>query len=144
MPRFDNYEQQDAEDRMDDFFENDIRRGHDFLIRFSEILLTRLQKGDQVEIFIKGFTSPRAQSDYNLALGARRVSSLRNHFDSWSNGVFRSYLQSGRLRISERSFGETSAARDVSDDLFDVRNSVYSIGAMRERRVEIVEVKAGQ
>jgi hypothetical protein len=56
---------------------------------------------------------------------------------------FRTYLQSGRLRISERSFGETSAARDVSDDLFDVRNSVYSIGAMRERRVEIVEVKAG-
>ncbi len=137
-------EQQDAEDRMDDFFENDIRRGHDFLIRFSEILLTRLQKGDQVEIFIKGFTSPRAQSDYNLALGARRVSSLRNHFDNWSNGVFRTYLQSRRLRISERSFGETSAARDVSDDLFDVRNSVYSIGAMRERRVEIVEVKSEQ
>lgn len=137
-------EQQDAEDRMDDFFENDIRRGHDFLIRFSEILLTRLQKGDQVEIFIKGFTSPRAQSDYNLALGARRVSSLRNHFDSWNNGIFRTYLQSGRLRISERSFGETSAARDVSDDLFDVRNSVYSIGAMRERRVEIVEVKSEQ
>lgn len=137
-------EQQDAADRMDDFFENDIRRGNDFLIRFSEILLTRLQKGDQVEIFIKGFTSPRAQSDYNLALGARRVSSLRNHFDSWNNGVFRTYLQSGRLRISERSFGETSAARDVSDDLFDVRNSVYSIGAMRERRVEIVEVKAGE
>lgn len=137
-------EQQDAQDRMDDFFENDIRRGHDFLIRFSEILLARLQKGDQVEIFIKGFTSPRAQSDYNLSLGARRVSSLRNHFDGWNNGVFRTYLQSGRLRISERSFGETSAARDVSDDLFDVRNSVFSIGAMRERRVEIVEVKAGQ
>lgn len=137
-------ERQEAEDRMDDFFENEIRRGHDFLIRFSEILLTRLQKGDQVEIFIKGFTSPRAQSDYNLALGARRVSSLRNHFEQWKDGIFQPYLQSGRLRISERSFGETSAATDVSDDLFDVRSSVYSIGAMRERRVEIVEVKAGE
>ncbi|HRF37369.1 MAG TPA: hypothetical protein PK198_01155, partial [Saprospiraceae bacterium] len=98
-------EQQDAEDRMEDFFENDIRRGHDFLIRFSEILLTRLQKGDQVEIFIKGFTSPRAETDYNLNLGKRRISSVRNHFEEWSDGQLKPYLQSGQLVITETSFG---------------------------------------
>ncbi len=131
----------EAEERMEDFFENDIRRGHDFLLRFSEILLARLNAGDQVEIFIKGFTSPRAQSDYNLALGARRISSVRNHFSTWQNGVFTPYLRSGRLKVSERSFGEDTASKEVSDALDDLRGSVYSIGAMRERRVEIVEIK---
>ncbi|MBX2929267.1 MAG: PD40 domain-containing protein [Saprospiraceae bacterium] len=134
-------ERDDAEERMRAFFDDDIRRGHDLLLRFSEILLTRLQAGDQVEVFIKGFTSPRAKSDYNLALGGRRVSSVRNHFDAWQNGVFRQYLRSGLLKITERSFGETTASSEVSDALDDLRGSIYSIGAMRERRVEIVEIK---
>ncbi len=134
----------DAEERMEDFFENDIRRGHEFLLLFSEILLARLNAGDEVEIFIKGFTSPRAQSDYNLALGARRVSSVRNHFDTWQDGIYRPFLQSGQLKVSERSFGEATASKEISDALDDLRGSIYSIGAMRERRVEIVEIKRTQ
>jgi hypothetical protein len=51
------------------FFENDIRRGNDFLIRFSDILLTRLQKGDQVEIFIKGFYQSASTKRLQLSLG---------------------------------------------------------------------------
>jgi hypothetical protein len=134
-------EREEAEERMKAFFEDDILRGHDYLLLFSEMLLVRLKAGDQVEIFIKGFTSPRAKSDYNLALGGRRVSSVRNHFDAWQNGVFRPYLRAGLLKISERSFGETTASSEVSDALDDLRGSIYSIGAMRERRVEIVEIK---
>lgn len=135
---------EDAEERMENFFEIEIRRGHDFLLLFSDILLSRLSAGDEVEIFIKGFTSPRAQSDYNLALGARRVSSVRNHFDTWQQGVLKPFLQSGQLKISERSFGEATASQDVSDALDDLRGSIYSISAMRERRVEIVEIKRTQ
>ncbi|MEO1628382.1 MAG: hypothetical protein AAFV25_24765, partial [Bacteroidota bacterium] len=130
-----------AETEMDDFFESKVRKGYDYLILFSDILLKRLEQGEQVEIFVKGFTSPRAKSDYNLALGKRRVSSVRNHFNTHMNGIFKPYLQSGKLIISEKSFGETTAAKSISDDLFDLRNSVYSIGAAKERRVEIVEIK---
>jgi tetratricopeptide (TPR) repeat protein len=131
----------EAEQRMEDFFENEVTKGFDFLFRFSEILLQRLNSGDQVEIFIKGFTSPRAESDYNLALGKRRISSLRNHFQTWQDGAFRPYLENRRLIITERSFGEETASAEISDDLFDLRSSVYSVGAARERRVEIVEIK---
>ena len=131
----------DAEERMDAFFEQEIGKGRDYLILFSQILLQRLEAGDQVEIFIKGFTSPRAQSDYNMALGARRISSLRNHFDTWEQGILQPYLQKGQLKVSERSFGETTASKEISDALDDLKGSVYSIGAMRERRVEIVEIK---
>lgn len=127
--------------QIEDFFEKEIRKGNDWLQRFSEILLDKLEQGDQVEIFVKGFTSPRAKSDYNLNLGKRRISSVRNHFSDWQDGIFQNYLASGQLKISERSFGETTASADVSDALEDQRNSVYSPAAGRERRVEIVEIK---
>ncbi len=126
---------------IEDFFDDEVDKGHRHLMLFSEILLSRLRQGEKVEIFIKGFTSPRAKSDYNLALGNRRVSCLKNHFFDYENGIFRQYIESGKLNITERSFGETSAASDVSDALEDLRNSIYSPAASRERRVEIVEVK---
>lgn len=135
-------DKEEAEILMDVFFEDKVNKGYEWLLRFSEILHERLVAGDRVEIFIKGFTSPRAQSDYNLSLGRRRISSLRNHFDTYREGLFLSYLKSGQLIITERSFGEATAAAGVSDDLFDLRNSVFSIGAANERRVEIVEIKS--
>lgn len=134
-------EQELALERMEVFFEEEIVRGMEHLELFSIILLNRLQAGDTLEIFIRGFTSPRAQSDYNLALGARRVSSVRNYFSRWRSGIFNAYLEAGQLKISERSFGELNASGEVSDALDDLRGSIYSLGAMRERRVEIVEVK---
>lgn len=133
-----------ASESIDAFFDDELRGGYEKLQRFSEILLERLQTGHKVEIFIKGYTSPRAQSDYNLFLGQRRVSSARLHFDTWREGTFQAYLASGQLIISEVSFGETKAARDVADALDNERESIYSPAAARERRVEIVEVKEGK
>lgn len=129
-----------AVEEIDNFFINKIQKGKVYLERFSEILLQRLETGDKVEIFLKGFTSPRAKSDYNLNLSQRRISSVRNHFSEWNNGVFGTYLEKDQLIISERPFGETTAQTRVSDDLDDQRNSIYSPTAARERRVEIVEL----
>lgn len=131
----------EGETAVEAFFEEDVRKGHDHLLLFSNILLKRLQSGEKVEIFLKGYTSPRAKSDYNLALSQRRISSVRNHFQSYQDGVFQPYLDSGRLKISERPFGEAEASRTVSDALDDQRNSIYHPDAARERRVEIVEVR---
>ena len=131
----------EAEILMEDFFTERVDKGYRWLFLFSEILEKRLAAGERVEIFVKGYTSPRAQSDYNVNLGKRRISSVRNHFANYDNGVFLPYLNGGKLVITERSFGETAAASGVSDDLADVRNSVYAIGAAKERRVEIVEIK---
>jgi len=130
-----------AEDEIDYFFEAKVKKGYDHLNLFSEILLTRLEAGEQVEIFVKGFTSPRAKSDYNLSLGQRRISSVRNHFSTWRGGIFAPYLNSIKLIVSERSFGETTASSTISDDLYDLRNSIYHPSAAEERRVEIVEIK---
>lgn len=133
----------EAEFLMEDFFDDEVKKGYELLFRFSEILLKRLEGGERVEIFVTGYTSPRAQSDYNVNLGKRRVSSVRNHFASYADGILFNYLNAGKLLITERSYGETTAAAGVSDDLDDVRNSIYAIGAAKERRVEIVEVEVG-
>jgi hypothetical protein len=123
------------------FFEEEVDKGFLFLGRFSEILLQRLESGDTVEIFMKGYTSPRAKKDYNLALSKRRISSVRNHFRTYEGGVFLPYLEDGQLILSERPFGEATASNTVSDALEDLRNSIYHPDAARERRVEIVEIK---
>ena len=134
-------EASDATLALVDFFENEVRRGYNHLNLFSDILLKRLEKGERVEIVIKGYTSPRAKSEYNDNLAKRRISSLRNHFDSYDSGVFGQYLKTEKLVISEAPFGETKASANVSDDLSDERNSIYSVDAAMERRVEIVEIK---
>jgi len=129
-----------AEQLVDDFFENDIRRGADRLSQLCDLLLSHLQQGLQLEVVVKGFTSPRAKSDYNLNLAKRRISSVRNEFEMFADGVLQPYLRSGKLVVKELSFGETTANADISDLLQDERNSIYHPNAARERRVEIVEV----
>lgn len=130
-----------AEQQVDDFFENEVRRGYNELGQLCDLLLSSLSTGEAIEVLIKGFTSPRAESDYNLNLGKRRVSSVRNHFESWSEGALQPYLRSGKLKITETSFGETTVRAGISDQLNDERNSIYHPDAARERRVEIVEVR---
>lgn len=134
-------EQDSAAIQLDLFFEKEVKKGFDYLGLFSDILLERLQKGETIEIFIKGYTSPRAETKYNESLAKRRIDCIRNHFKTWQEGVFSSYINAGRLIISEKPFGELAAAKGISDDLNDRRNSIYSVGASRERRVEIVEIK---
>lgn len=129
-----------AADTLEHFFENQVDKGGKLLVRFSDILLARLQEGEQVEVFLKGFTSPRAQAAYNLLLSKRRISSVRNHFAEYQDGIFKPFLTSGKLIISEVPFGETKAAASVSDAYEDLKNSVYGVPASRERRVEIVEI----
>lgn len=129
-----------AEQQVDDFFENEVRIGGEKLNQLCEFMLPRLKSGEKLEVVVKGYTSPRAQSDYNLSLAKRRIASVRNAFEQYSNGVFQTFLRSGQLKISELSFGETTAHTGVSDKLHDERNSIYHPDAARERRVEIVEV----
>lgn len=129
-----------AEAQIENFFENKVKKGGDYLALFSDILLRRLQEGEEVEIFVKGYTSPRAKSDYNIHLGKRRISSVKNHFKTYQNGIFKDYLKNGKLIITERSFGETTASTSINDDLNNQRLSIYSPDASLERRVEIVEI----
>ncbi len=125
---------------LDQFFEKEVRGGWERLMQFSEVLYEMLQRGDKIEITLTGFASPRAASGYNLNLTARRVSSVLNHFLIFDGGIYKSYVQSGQLTIKEAPKGDKEAPTTVSEDIKDERNSIYSVPASRERRLEIIGV----
>lgn len=129
-----------ARDEMDNLFEGHIRRGFDRYDIFKRQLLVVLKDGQDINIYLKGYASPIAKSDYNTALGKRRVDSIRKEFDSWNNGALLPYIQSGQLVVTERSFGETTSPAGISDDPNAPSKSIYSPGASLERRVEIEEI----
>lgn len=127
----------------ENFFDREVQGGYTDLNNFSEKLLPYLEQGNTITIKLKGFASPRASSDYNLILSKRRVRSVANHFRRYQEGELMPYLKNGQLVIEQEAFGE-STAQGVPDDIKDEKNSIYSLLASVERRVEIVEVTTGQ
>lgn len=123
------------------FFSEEVARGCAWLEAFSELLLHRLSSGDTIELQIRGYTSPRADSDYNLLLAARRIASVRNHFATWRAGALRPWLDTGLLKITELPLGETQSSGRISDRLDDLRGSIYSLEASRARKVVIEEIR---
>ena len=137
----DGAEKDQALQKMEQFFEGEVRKGAEDFEEFLELLKTLLEQGNRFEIFLKGYASPRAAPDYNNILGQRRISSVYNEIRQYKDGYFLQYTKDGRLKITERSFGETQAPKNIPDRLDDRRGSIYSVDASLERRVEIIEVK---
>ncbi|MEZ5058520.1 MAG: hypothetical protein R2879_15915 [Saprospiraceae bacterium] len=127
--------------RLEGFFEREVKSGGEALKVFTDLLYEFLNQGNSLEIVLRGFTSPRARSDYNEKLSQRRIVSVRNHFEEYNGGILKPFLDDGRLKILEKPYGESKAKSDVSDKLNDARNSIYGVPASLERRVEIIDVK---
>ena len=63
-----------------------------------------------------------------------------NYLRTVDGGVLLPYLDSRALSITKSPFGEDQSATGVSDQLEDLKGSVYSVGASMERRIEIEQV----
>lgn len=129
-----------------DFFELKVKDGFQDLNEFSDLLLKELEKGRSLNVSVRGFASPRAQTDYNLNLTKRRTASLVNFMKSDSSGIFLPYIEDraengARLTFSLLPFGEFKADKSVSDDLTDLKNSIYNRSACLERKIEIESVE---
>ncbi|MBK8955573.1 MAG: PD40 domain-containing protein [Saprospiraceae bacterium] len=129
-----------ANSLMNDFFANEVVKGKKILDTFLIVLESDLKKGKTYEIFLKGYASPLAKSDYNLKLSHRRIHSVYNDIWNYKKGIFKKYIKNGQLKLSEKPFGESQAPKGISDQKKDLR-SVYTVEASRERRVEIIEIK---
>lgn len=128
---------------IDTFFEQNVKKNAEKLKLFMDKLIIILEEGHEIDIFLKGYASPRAKSEYNQKLSSRRVSSVRNEFDRYNNEVFHNYIVNRNFKIKEIPYGEAFSSSDVSDSLEDTRNSIYSLKAAYERRVEILEILKG-
>lgn len=136
----DNTKLQDAKKRMTDFFTNTVKKSFSDLDRFSGFLLKQLQAGDKIEIAVRGSASPLAESNYNKNLSKRRISSVMNFWKTYDNGKLYNFISNGSLKVVEEPVGEDMAGKNISDDLKDKRNSVYSPAASSLRYIEVIRV----
>lgn len=131
---------------FDSFFVDQVEHGFAQLNDFTALLKQALDEGQQIKLVIRGYASPLAKSDYNKNLSLRRIATLVHHFERTDGGALLPYMNGtatngGRLVIEERPFGKSTADASVSDRLDDLQHSVYSVGAAKERRIEIEQVE---
>ena len=134
-------EREAAKRAVEHFFENELARGRREFESFMHILDQYLQEGLIFTIYLKGYASPLASEAYNLQLGKRRISSIQNEFKSFRDGILWKYMETGDLVVTQKSFGEETAPKNISDDRRNPRGSIYSPEASKERRVEIIEIQ---
>ncbi len=125
---------------LDVFFENDVKGGYTDLQQFLNALVNRLARGESYELEIKGYCSPKWTDQYNKALGLRRVFSVKNELRDHLNGVLTQYLDNGQLKLKDVTYGEELAPGGISDSQTNVKESIYSIEASKERKVIIVDI----
>jgi hypothetical protein len=139
-------ERENAETKVVDFFELLVKKGMTDLEKVCDQLQVALDSGYSLKLNVRGFASPRAESDYNLNLTKRRTTSLVNFMLQTRNGYFQPFMngtdpQGRKLQFELLPFGEFQADKRVSDDLVNQRQSIYSRGACLERKIEIESVE---
>ncbi len=135
----------DAEEDIENFFTEFVDKGVNDLQLFKAALLEELQKGFRIRLNIRGFASPLAKTDYNVALTKRRINSLYNYLLLCDENAFKPFLEKtatngGQLEIVGVPFGEYTADKLITDNPNDQKNSVYSRAAALERKIEIQSV----
>jgi hypothetical protein len=111
----------------------------DSLTYFAKELLAN---GYDLEITFKGHASPLAASNYNLNLSKRRIASVVLDLKTRYKGMLAPYFEDGSITIVQNPFGEELAPKEVDDNYNQPKQSVFSPAAAKERRVEIVLIKA--
>lgn len=122
---------------INNLFDSTIKDGFQALQRLSAVALKALNKGNNVQLTISGYTSPLGSSSYNKNLAARRVSSVENFLKNYENGKLKPFYGK-QLKVKKKIIGETQDK--VSDNPKDKRNSVFSPAAAKARKVKI-EIK---
>ena len=136
---------EEAKEDIDDFFVEYVEQGIKDLAEFTRLLIVELEKGYEIEVTVKGFASPLAQTDYNVNLTKRRISSLVNYLSDYEEGRFVPYLtgtaeNGGRLTFVQIPFGEYTANTLISDNPNEQKESIYNRHAALERKIEIQSV----
>ena len=131
---------------IDAFFAQQVDQGFAQLNDFIALLKQALGEGQQITLQVRGYASPLAKSDYNKNLSLRRINTLVHYMERSGNGELLPYLNGtaengGKLTVWKSPFGKSTADASVSDRLDDLRHSVYSVGAAKERRIEIEQVQ---
>ena len=127
-------------EKVASFFNDSLKGNYNKLNIMLDHILKELNLGNKIELHIKGYSSPLHEKEYNINLSKRRIMSLKNYIIEYKKGVFIKFLNSEKIIIKELPFGEEKASRNVSSDPKNKSLSIYSIEAMLERKIEIIDV----
>lgn len=135
----------EAESRIEYFFNDSVGKGFLKLETITHYLLEELKVGHDVMIKVSGYASALHQKEYNKRLTQRRIFSFVNYLREYENGVFLPYMNGetkNRLLINADPRGsEEAIVKNISDNIHDKRNAIYSISASLERRITITEIE---
>ncbi|MCB0501624.1 MAG: PorP/SprF family type IX secretion system membrane protein [Bacteroidetes bacterium] len=106
-----------------------------------EQIKSLVEKGYDVKLTLKGYTSPLAASQYNVMLSMRRIQSVLLYLKRADNGALQPYFEDGSIKVVENPFGESYSPYGISDQASDKKRSIYSPEASYERRVEVIAVE---
>ena len=126
------------------FFEQDLKSNFNKLNKVLNAVLSKLNNGEKIDILVRGYASPLHTPSYNMELSKRRIKTFENYLGDYKNGAFKKYINSNSFNIFTSPLGEVNASDTVSDNPNDLLRSIYSRGAMKERRIEIFEIKSNQ
>jgi len=133
-----------AATRLRNFFDRDVLGGQITLNLFLEKLLPFMEEGNQIEIELQGYTSPRGDSLYNMRLADRRINSIVKEFEFYKRGALKKFIENGQFKIKVLPIGEDPGIdpeiRAKLEDMNDDRNSIFSFSASFSRRTDIIGI----
>lgn len=127
-------------DSINQFFTNEIPKGYIDLNELLEIIKKNIEKEISFKILVKGFASPLANKDYNLRLSKRRIKSIINYIKKYDNGILSKYMNN-KIIFEFLPCGEEKSNKKVNDNPKNIKKSIYSIDAAKERKIELIGVK---
>ncbi|MDR0790087.1 MAG: hypothetical protein LBO06_04765 [Bacteroidales bacterium] len=125
------------------FFINKIDFSMTKLDAMMAYLLQQMEEGKSLDVQVRGFSSTLFTSDYNFNLSERRINALENYIGKWNGGLLAPYLThigadgKPRLRILHLPMGSSQSVSSNPQSAKARRQSVYTLEAMEERKVEI-------
>lgn len=125
-------------EQYDLFFDREVKMGNISLEYLAKAILSKLEEGKKLEITINGFASPLGGANANKLLSDRRIKTVHNFLLESNQAKLADYVKNGQLKLIKSAFGEGKSDKKVSDNPKDKRNSVFSLVASVERRVEIL------
>lgn len=132
------YLQENYSSSNSEFFNNTLPFEYSKLQVFTSLIQEIFKSDLNIEFTIKGYASPLASKGYNDALSQRRINSFINELFAYKSGIFEGYRDN--ISTKQLPLGETKSADGVSDNKQDPKNSVYAFEALRERKIEILDI----
>ena len=134
-------ERAEYKENIIEFFDKELRTSINHQNAALDILFEELQSGKNIELVIKGYASPLANSNYNLNLTYRRIDAIINYFEQYDSAKLAPFIINEQLLLNALPYGESQAANTVSDLVDDKLGSIYGSKAAFERRIEIQSIE---